>query len=176
VSVSAAGEEGLSDSALQQPGRGTAPEPDHVAVAPVTSVPEPDDVAAAPTTSAPEPGDVAAAPATSAPPRGRVCEHGRQRRYCRPCGGSAICLHGRNHRYCRDCGGSAICSHKKARRYCRECKGSTSSAEAGSFGRFGTGAVDVKLDSGAVSPLPAASSELARCVMFVTPPDALVLD
>ena len=41
----------------------------------------------------------------------RLCEHGREKSYCKECGGSGICPHGRNKRYCKDCGGSQICAH-----------------------------------------------------------------
>jgi hypothetical protein len=52
------------------------------------------------------------------------CIHGRQKSYCKECGGSSICIHGREKSKCKDCGGSAICIHNKRRSYCKECGGS----------------------------------------------------
>jgi len=58
-------------------------------------------------------------------PKKRIkCEHGKQKRYCKECGGSAFCEHGREKRYCKECGGSAFCEHGKQKRYCKECGGS----------------------------------------------------
>ena len=37
----------------------------------------------------------------------KKCEHGRQRRNCKECGGSSICEHGRRRYRCKDCGGSS---------------------------------------------------------------------
>ena len=34
------------------------------------------------------------------------CPHGRQRNYCKECGGSGICEHGRQRSKCKECGGS----------------------------------------------------------------------
>jgi hypothetical protein len=31
---------------------------------------------------------------------GRICEHGRERRFCKDCGGSSICEHGRERNRC----------------------------------------------------------------------------
>ena len=39
------------------------------------------------------------------------CEHGREKRRCKECGGSGICEHGRRKSSCKECGGSAICEH-----------------------------------------------------------------
>ena len=36
------------------------------------------------------------------------CEHGRLKRQCKECGGSAICEHGRRKYECKECGGSGI--------------------------------------------------------------------
>jgi hypothetical protein len=40
-----------------------------------------------------------------------VCEHGRQKRRCKACGGSALCTHGRVKYTCKDCGGGGVCTH-----------------------------------------------------------------
>jgi hypothetical protein len=98
-------------------------------------------------------------------PRGKICEHGRHRRYCKPCGGSAICMHGRDRRYCRDCGGSAICPHGKTRRYCRECKGSTSTAQSGPHGQDRPNGLDSRHGRTRISPYfstPQRASALRR--------------
>ena len=50
------------------------------------------------------------------------CEHGRQKAYCKDCGGSRICPHGRQKATCKECGGSQICIHKKIRTRCKDCK------------------------------------------------------
>ena len=41
---------------------------------------------------------------TDMPPR---CPHGRQRYFCKECGGGGICEHGRRRRQCKECGGSS---------------------------------------------------------------------
>uniref|UniRef100_A0A0G4FCV2 Uncharacterized protein n=1 Tax=Chromera velia CCMP2878 TaxID=1169474 RepID=A0A0G4FCV2_9ALVE len=69
-----------------------------------------------------------------------VCEHGREQRRCRQCGGSAICMHSKvkwncaicsdgsrcPHNkmkyYCRECGGKGVCPHGRAKNKCRECR------------------------------------------------------
>lgn len=51
------------------------------------------------------------------------CEHGRERRRCAPCGGSAMCPHGRERRRCTGCSGSALCLHARERSRCRVCVG-----------------------------------------------------
>ena len=51
-----------------------------------------------------------------------ACPHGRQRSYCKECGGSGICEHGRQRSRCKDCGGSGICEHGRRRDRCKECK------------------------------------------------------
>ena len=48
------------------------------------------------------------APAKNMPP---PCSHGRQRYFCRECGGGGICEHGRRRSRCKECGGSSICEH-----------------------------------------------------------------
>jgi hypothetical protein len=52
------------------------------------------------------------------------CEHGKRKEYCKECGGSAFCEHGKQKYYCKKCGGSAFCEHGKQKRYCKECDGS----------------------------------------------------
>ena len=52
------------------------------------------------------------------------CEHGKQTRYCKVCGGSAYCEHDKIKSQCKQCGGSAICEHKKLKTQCRDCGGS----------------------------------------------------
>ena len=49
------------------------------------------------------------------------CKHGKQRNYCRDCGGTSICPHGRQRSGCRDCGGSRYCPHLRFRRTCKLC-------------------------------------------------------
>ena len=49
------------------------------------------------------------------------CEHGRRKRECRNCGGSAFCEHSRIKYQCRDCIGSAICEHRKVKYRCIVC-------------------------------------------------------
>ena len=53
-----------------------------------------------------------------------ICEHGRERRRCKECGGKGICEHGRQHKLCKECGGSGICEHGRQRHRCKECGGS----------------------------------------------------
>ena len=53
----------------------------------------------------------------------KKCEHGRERYYCKDCGGSGICKHGRQRSICKDCGGSSICEHGRERSRCKECGG-----------------------------------------------------
>ena len=52
------------------------------------------------------------------------CPHGRQRYYCKDCGGKGICEHGRRRNTCKDCGGSDICEHGRQRSRCKDCGGS----------------------------------------------------
>jgi len=82
--------------------------------------------------AASEPGS--SAPAVQSPacwptthPKGRgpkICEHNRQRSYCKDCGGSGICEHMRKRSLCKQCGGASICEHKRQRSRCKECGGS----------------------------------------------------
>ena len=51
-----------------------------------------------------------------------MCTHGREKRRCKECGGSALCLHGRQRRQCKDCGGAAICPHRRIKYGCKECR------------------------------------------------------
>ena len=52
------------------------------------------------------------------PPR---CPHGRQRYFCRECGGGGFCEHGRYRSRCIECGGSGLCEHGRQRSKCSEC-------------------------------------------------------
>lgn len=52
------------------------------------------------------------------------CEHGIQKNYCRPCGGSGFCEHNKYKYLCRECGGKGICIHNIYKKYCKECGGS----------------------------------------------------
>ena len=62
----------------------------------------------------------------------KKCEHGRQKRQCKDCGGSAICEHNKRKTRCKECGGSELvrgggsgfCEHGRQKRFCKECKGS----------------------------------------------------
>ena len=54
----------------------------------------------------------------------KKCEHGKQKRYCKECGGSSICEHGKQKTRCKECGGSSICEHGREKRQCKECGGS----------------------------------------------------
>ena len=54
-------------------------------------------------------------------PGSRRCEHGRQRRFCKDCGGSGLCEHGRERHRCKDCGGAGICEHGRRRSRCKDC-------------------------------------------------------
>jgi hypothetical protein len=53
------------------------------------------------------------------------CEHGRERRRCKECGGSSICEHGRDRYRCMEYGGASICKHGRQRHKCMECGGSS---------------------------------------------------
>ena len=50
-----------------------------------------------------------------------ACPHGRQRSYCKECGGSSVCEHGRRRSICKECGGASICEHGRRRSACKEC-------------------------------------------------------
>ena len=51
-----------------------------------------------------------------------MCEHGRQRYFCKECGGKGLCEHGRRRTLCKECGGSSFCEHGKRRSRCKECR------------------------------------------------------
>jgi len=53
----------------------------------------------------------------------RHCRHGKQKSFCKECGGSQICEHGKNKSMCKECGGSQICEHGKNKSMCKECGG-----------------------------------------------------
>ena len=61
-----------------------------------------------------------AEPTKNMPP---PCSHGRQRYFCKECGGGGICEHGRRRSRCKDCGGGSICEHGRMRSPCKECGG-----------------------------------------------------
>jgi hypothetical protein len=52
----------------------------------------------------------------------RICEHAREHRFCKDCGGSSICEHGRERKNCTKCVGSSICQHGRRRRVCFICR------------------------------------------------------
>ena len=52
---------------------------------------------------------------------GKKCTHGKIKRYCIPCGGSAMCTHGKRKYVCKPCGGSSLCKHLRQKHQCREC-------------------------------------------------------
>jgi hypothetical protein len=54
----------------------------------------------------------------------QICDHGVQRPTCKPCGGSRICDHGVQRPTCKPCGGSQICDHGIRRDFCKPCGGS----------------------------------------------------
>lgn len=43
----------------------------------------------------------------------KKCPHGKQKSFCKDCGGSQICEHNKHKSQCKDCGGSGICEHNK---------------------------------------------------------------
>ena len=49
------------------------------------------------------------------------CEHGRERKRCKECGGSGICEHNRERSRCKECGGGSICEHNRVRSVCKDC-------------------------------------------------------
>ena len=57
-----------------------------------------------------------------------ACPHGRRRRKCKECGGSAICEHGRVRLSARSAVGASICEHGRQRSQCKECGGCMQSA------------------------------------------------
>ena len=60
---------------------------------------------------------------------GKKCEHGKQMRFCVPCGGSAICPHCIRKYVCKPCGGSQLCKHFKQNHQCGECRREKSTQE-----------------------------------------------
>ena len=55
-----------------------------------------------------------------APPTKGPCEHGvKPRSKCKVCN---ACPHGRQRYYCKECGGSGICEHGRVRSKCKECR------------------------------------------------------
>ena len=54
---------------------------------------------------------------------GCICEHKRERTTCKKCGGGSICEHNRIRSQCKDCGGGSICEHNKIRSKCKDCGG-----------------------------------------------------
>ena len=55
--------------------------------------------------------------------------HGKIKRFCIPCGGSAICPHGIRKYVCKLCGGSQLCKHFNQKHQCRECRREKSTQE-----------------------------------------------
>lgn len=53
----------------------------------------------------------------------KKCDHGRQKRYCKICGGSSMCIHGRVKYSCNNCKESAMCIHEKRKTLCKLCGG-----------------------------------------------------
>ena len=53
-----------------------------------------------------------------------VCQHNKNRAYCKECKGSAICPHNKQKAFCKDCNGSALCTHNIQKAYCKVCRGS----------------------------------------------------
>jgi hypothetical protein len=53
------------------------------------------------------------------------CEHGREHKHCKECGGKSICKHGRQHHSCKECGGTSVCAHGRRRQICKECGGAS---------------------------------------------------
>ena len=49
------------------------------------------------------------------------CKHGRQRSYCKDCGGSQIYKHNKIKSQCKDCGRSQICEYNERRSQCLFC-------------------------------------------------------
>jgi len=51
------------------------------------------------------------------------CIHGREKYYCRDCGGLSFCIHNKNRKNCRECHGSSLCIHNKQKYGCKDCGG-----------------------------------------------------
>lgn len=54
----------------------------------------------------------------------KKCEHGREKRRCRDCGGQGFCKHNTRKSRCRICGGGEFCEHNKIKTRCITCGGS----------------------------------------------------
>ncbi len=84
-----------------------------------------------------------------------ICEHCRQRTYCKGCEGSSmICQHCRVKSRCKECGGALICQHGRVQRRCQECGGISIRGTGGRRGRPRTPAGGV---APAGSSVPAGS-------------------
>jgi len=59
--------------------------------------------------------------------------HGRNKRYCKECGGNAICEHGKEKYYCKECDGSGLCQHDKIKYSCKECGGGKRICDHGKY-------------------------------------------
>ena len=68
-----------------------------------------------------EPGAMLAQQKADKPKSTGKCEHNREKRLCRECGGWALCEHNRRKSYCKECGGAAICMHSRQRSKCKDC-------------------------------------------------------
>ena len=77
-----------------------------------------------------------------------MCEHGRQRYYCKECGGPGICEHGRQRSTCKECGGPGICEHGRQRSRCKECKECKVPSSQGAAGTSGGEYEEVPLAGG----------------------------
>ena len=60
---------------------------------------------------------------------GKKGQHGKIKRFCIPCGGSAICPHGIRKYVCKLCRGSQLCKHFNQKHQCRECRREKSTQE-----------------------------------------------
>jgi len=54
-----------------------------------------------------------------------ICEHGKEKYYCKECGGSCLCEHDKRKYSCKECGGSGLCEHEKQKQSCKQCGGSS---------------------------------------------------
>lgn len=55
----------------------------------------------------------------------KKCIHGKQKYYCKDCGGKGICQHDKRKERCKICGGNALCEHDKEKSRCRLCNGNS---------------------------------------------------
>lgn len=51
----------------------------------------------------------------------KKCPHGKEKYFCKGCGGKGICEHGVAKSRCRECKGSQICKHGRDKRNCAKC-------------------------------------------------------